>query len=150
VGNKRPQAREVALLVALAGLAISRFRCRALSPGRILTVARVPWIPQLGIEYHLAADGISLVARAADRNCGHGRHSVSPGTSSTAPENSSPSTWLLIGGVYGVFLSFDLLLLFVFYEIAIIPKYFLIAIWGSSPRDAVPAPTPGHCANTQR
>ena len=41
----------------------------------------------------------------------------------------------LIGGVYGVFLSFDLLLLFVFYEIAIIPKYFLIAIWGSTRRE---------------
>jgi NADH-quinone oxidoreductase subunit M len=40
----------------------------------------------------------------------------------------------LIGGVYGVFLSFDLLLLFVFYEIAIVPKYFLIAIWGSTRR----------------
>ena len=38
----------------------------------------------------------------------------------------------LIGGVYGVFLSFDLFLLFVFYELAIIPKYFLIAIWGST------------------
>jgi NADH-quinone oxidoreductase subunit M len=41
----------------------------------------------------------------------------------------------LIGGVYGVFLSFDLFLLFVFYEIAIIPKYFLIAIWGSTNRE---------------
>ena len=41
----------------------------------------------------------------------------------------------LIGGVYGVFLSADLFLLFVFYEIAIIPKYFLIAIWGSTRRE---------------
>jgi NADH-quinone oxidoreductase subunit M len=41
----------------------------------------------------------------------------------------------LIGGVFGVFLSFDLFLLFVFYEIAIIPKYFLIAIWGSTRRE---------------
>ena len=41
----------------------------------------------------------------------------------------------LIGGVYGVFLSFDLFLLFVFYELAIIPKYFLIAIWGSTQRE---------------
>ena len=41
----------------------------------------------------------------------------------------------LIGGVYGVFLSFDLFLLFVFYEIAIIPKYFLIAVWGSTRRE---------------
>ena len=41
----------------------------------------------------------------------------------------------LIGGVYGVFLSFDLFLLFVFYEIAIVPKYFLIAIWGSTRKE---------------
>ena len=42
---------------------------------------------------------------------------------------------LLIGAVYGVFLSYDLFLLFVFYEIVIIPKYFLIAIWGSTRRE---------------
>src|SRR5665213_2734399 len=42
---------------------------------------------------------------------------------------------LLIGSVYGVFLSFDLFLLFVFYEIVIIPKYFLIAIWGSTRKE---------------
>src|SRR5439155_20823658 len=41
----------------------------------------------------------------------------------------------LIGGVYGVFLSFDVFLLFVFYEVAIIPKYFIIAIWGSPRRE---------------
>jgi NADH-quinone oxidoreductase subunit M len=41
----------------------------------------------------------------------------------------------LIGGVYGVFLSFDLLLLFVFYELTIIPKYFLIARWGSTRKE---------------
>jgi NADH-quinone oxidoreductase subunit M len=37
--------------------------------------------------------------------------------------------------VYGVFLSFDAFLLFVFYEIAIIPKYFIIAIWGSTRKE---------------
>src|SRR5213076_2030087 len=41
----------------------------------------------------------------------------------------------LIGGVYGVFLSFDLFLIFVFYELAIVPKYFIIAIWGSTRRE---------------
>jgi len=40
----------------------------------------------------------------------------------------------LIGAVYGVFLSLDLFLLFVFYEIAVVPKYFLIAIWGGARR----------------
>jgi len=37
--------------------------------------------------------------------------------------------------VYGVFLSFDVLLLFVFYELTIIPKYFLIARWGSTRKE---------------
>ena len=41
----------------------------------------------------------------------------------------------LVAGVYGVFLSADALLFFAFYEIAIVPKYFLIAIWGSTNRE---------------
>src|SRR5438128_11445394 len=45
--------------------------------------------------------------------------------------------WLLlvIGGSYGVFLSADLFLLFAFYELVIFPKYFLIAIWGSTNKE---------------
>jgi NADH-quinone oxidoreductase subunit M len=42
---------------------------------------------------------------------------------------------MLIAGVYGVFLSFDLFQFFAFYELAIVPKYFLIAIWGSTRRE---------------
>ncbi|MGM3243107.1 proton-conducting transporter transmembrane domain-containing protein, partial [Bacillus cereus group sp. Bc237] len=41
----------------------------------------------------------------------------------------------LIGGVYGVFLSADAFLFFIFYEIAIVPKYLLIARWGSTRRE---------------
>src|SRR5436305_1872058 len=45
--------------------------------------------------------------------------------------------WLLlvVGGCYGVFLSADLFLLFAFYELVIIPKYFLIAIFGSTNKE---------------
>src|SRR4029078_7006253 len=45
--------------------------------------------------------------------------------------------WLLlvVAGSYGVFLSAALFLLFVFYELVIIPKYFLIAIWGSTNKE---------------
>ena len=150
MGNKRPQtARVIALLTALAGLAIAISAVVQYRPGEILTVARLPWIPQLGIEYHLAADGISLVLV------------LLTGIAATAGilfswniERRTGEFFAfylaLIGGVYGVFLSFDLLLLFVFYEIAIIPKYFLIAIWGSSPRATLPRATPGPCANTRQ
>jgi NADH-quinone oxidoreductase subunit M len=45
--------------------------------------------------------------------------------------------WLLlvVAGSYGVFLSADLFLLFLFYELVIVPKYFLIAIWGSTNKE---------------
>ena len=41
----------------------------------------------------------------------------------------------MVGGSYGVFLSADLFLLFVFYELVIVPKYFLIAILGSTNKE---------------
>ena len=88
----------------------------------------------LGIEYHLAADGISLVLVLLT-----GIVAIAGILFSWNIEHRTKEFFafylVLIGGVYGVFLSFDLFLLFVFYEIAIIPKYFLIAIWGSTRRE---------------
>ena len=95
------------------------------------TISESPWIPSLGIQYHLAADGISLTLVLLT-----GIAAVAGVLFSWNIEHRAKEFFAfylaLIGGVYGVFLSFDLFLLFVFYEIAIIPKYFLIAIWGST------------------
>ena len=92
------------------------------------------WIPQLGIHYLLAADGISLVMVLLT-----GLASVAGILFSWNVEHRPREFFsfylALIAGVYGVFLSFDLFLLFVFYELAIIPKYFLVAIWGSTNRE---------------
>ena len=93
-----------------------------------------PWVPTMGIHYLLAADGISRVLVLLT-----GLAAVAGVLFSWNIElrtNEFFAFFLaLIGGVYGVFLSFDLFLLFVFYEIAIVPKYFLIAIWGSTRRE---------------
>src|SRR3990170_2652462 len=40
--------------------------------------------------------------------------------------------FLLVAGVFGVFLSLDLFFLFFFYELAVLPMYLLIAVWGAS------------------
>ena len=125
-------ARGLALLTAGLGLmaAISGLA----EGGELRTLTRVSWIPGLGIEYHLAADGISVAL------------ALLTGIAAIAGvlfswnvdwrEREFFALYLtLIGAVYGVFLSFDLFLLFVFYELAIIPKYFLIAIWGSTNRE---------------
>ncbi len=88
----------------------------------------------MGIRYTLAADGISLVLVLLT-----GLAAVAGVLFSWNIDlrtNEFFAFYLaLIGGVYGVFLSYDLFLLFVFYEIAIVPKYFLISIWGSTRRE---------------
>ena len=99
-----------------------------------MDVVNVSWIADLGIHYHLAADGVSLTLVLLT-----GIAAVAGVLFSWNVERRTREFFALylalIGGVYGVFLSFDLFLLFVFYEIAIIPKYFLIAVWGSTRRE---------------
>src|SRR5438105_13316572 len=86
------------------------------------------------MNYHLAVDGISLTLALVT-----GITAVSAVLFSWDVEHRSNEFffWLLlvVGGSYGVFLSADLFLLFVFYELVIVPKYFLIAIWGSTNKE---------------
>jgi NADH-quinone oxidoreductase subunit M len=133
--KSRPAAaRILALLTAIAGAAIAITAFLQHRTGEIFTITRVPWIPTLGIEYHLAADGISLTLVLLT-----GIVAITGILFSWNIEHRTREFFafylLLIGSVYGVFLSFDLFLLFVFYEIVIIPKYFLIAIWGSTRKE---------------
>jgi NADH-quinone oxidoreductase subunit M len=127
-------ARWSALAVAVTGfaIAIAGFAAGA-GQGRV-TLVDLPWVASMGIRFTLAADGISRVLVLLT-----GLAAVSGVLFSWNIEvrtNEFFAFFLaLIGGVYGVFLSFDLFLLFVFYEIAIVPKYFLIAIWGSTRRE---------------
>jgi NADH-quinone oxidoreductase subunit M len=127
-------ARILALLTAVAGFALALTAFVQHRSGEMLTVTRVPWIPSLGIEYHLAADGISLTLILLT-----GIVAVTGILFSWDIDHRTKEFFafylVLIGAVYGVFLSYDLFLLFVFYEIVIIPKYFLIAIWGSTRRE---------------
>jgi NADH-quinone oxidoreductase subunit M len=127
-------ARKVALVTALAGLALGIAAFTQFKAGEIVTISKTPWVPSLGIEYHLAADGISLTLVLLT-----GLAAVAGILFSWNIEHRAKEFFAfylaLIGGVYGVFLSFDLFLLFVFYEIAIVPKYFIIAIWGSTRRE---------------
>jgi NADH-quinone oxidoreductase subunit M len=132
--GKPDVARWWALAVAAAGLAlgIAGF-ASGMGEGRVVLVDAL-WVPSMGIHYLLAADGISRVLVLLT-----GIAAVAGVLFSWNIDlrtNQFFAFYLaLIGGVYGVFLSGDLFLLFVFYEIAIVPKYFLIAIWGSTRRE---------------
>jgi NADH-quinone oxidoreductase subunit M len=127
-------ARWFALAIALSGLALAVGGFIAGAGQGRTVIADAAWVPTMGIRYLLAADGISRVLVLLT-----GLAAVAGVLFSWNIELRSNEFFAfflsLIGGVYGVFLSFDLFLLFVFYEIAIVPKYFLIAIWGSTRRE---------------
>src|SRR5205085_5835741 len=132
----RAFSRWIALLTTTATFAISlaTFLCHDLDLAHFTTIVRVPWVPALGMNYYLAVDGISLTLVLV--------------TSITAVSavlfswdvdlrQNEFFFWLLlvVAGSFGVFLSADLFLFFVFYELVIVPKYFLIAIFGSTNKE---------------
>ena len=91
----------------------------------------LPLVPPLGINYQLGADGMSLLMVLLTSII------IFAGVfaSWTVKERSQEFYALLlvlVTGVYGVFVSLDLFVLFLFYEIAVLPMYLLIGIWGSS------------------
>src|SRR5205814_1522305 len=95
---------------------------------------RAPWVPALGMNYHLAVDGISLTLVLVTLITAVSSVLFSWDIDQRVNEFFF---WLLlvVGSSFGVFLSADLFLLFVFYELVIVPKYFLIAIWGSTNKE---------------
>ena len=131
-------ARVFALLIALSGLAVAIAGFVSAGAQGTITITDLVWVPAMGIHYTLAADGISrvLVLLTGLAAVAGILFSWTIGEKGSDRANEFFAFFLaLIGGVYGVFLSVDLFLLFVFYEIAIVPKYFLIAIWGSTRRE---------------
>ncbi len=135
--ERKTLARVVALVAAAAGFAgaLGAFFLydRGANAEAFQFVIDREWIPALGIGFHLAADGISLVLLLLT-----GLIAIT-GVLFSWNVDQSPKQFLalfliIIGGAYGVFLSFDLFLLLVFYEIVILPKYLLIAGWGSTNR----------------
>jgi NADH-quinone oxidoreductase subunit M len=90
-----------------------------------------PLVPDLGISYLFAVDGMSALM------CLLTSIIIFAGVfaSWTVKERSQEFYALLlvlVTGVYGVFVSLDLFVFFLFYEIAVLPMYLLIGIWGSS------------------
>src|SRR6059058_6181881 len=133
----RTFARWSALLTTIAGLVlglIALVRTPIADLAHFSTIVRAPWVPALGMNYHLAVDGISLTMVLVT-----GIVAVTTVLFSWDVEHRQNEFffWLLlvVVGSYGVFLSADLFLLFVFYELVIVPKYFLIAIWGSTNKE---------------
>lgn len=93
---------------------------------------QLAWIPQFGISLHLGLDGLSLALIILTGFLGV----LSVACSWTEVTRHSGFfhmnlLWIL-SGVIGVFLALDLFLFFMFWELMLVPMYFLIALWGHS------------------
>ncbi|MDP6687518.1 MAG: NADH-quinone oxidoreductase subunit M [Acidobacteriota bacterium] len=97
-------------------------------------VTKVSWIPQLGIEYFIGIDGISLLLVILTTGLGF----IAVLSSWTYIQERLKEYYaillLLQTGILGVFVSFDFFLFYVFWEVMLVPMYFLIGIWGDKNR----------------
>lgn len=96
------------------------------------------WLPALGISLYFGVDGMSaplvlltgvVVFTGVLISWGDFSEHVSAGIQDR-PREFFAFLFILASGVFGVFVSLDLFMLFFFYEIAVFPMYLLIAIWG--------------------
>lgn len=95
---------------------------------------RIPWVPSLGIGYHVGVDGISLsLVLLTSLVITFGV--FASWTQKTRTKEFLALLLLLVSGVFGVFVSRDLFFLFLFYEIAVLPMYLLIGVWGTSSKE---------------
>lgn len=93
---------------------------------------RVPWIPRFGIDIHLALDGLSLVLISLTGLLGMLAVICSWKEISQRIGFFHLNLLFILAGVVGVFLAIDLFLFFFFWEMMLVPMYFLIALWGHS------------------
>jgi NADH-quinone oxidoreductase subunit M len=100
----------------------------------MLFTASHMWFPSLNIGYNIGVDGIAVAMIALT-----GIIIFTGVFASWAMDYLSKeffiSLILLSAGVFGFFISLDLFTMFLFYEVAVIPMYLLIGIWGSGPKE---------------
>jgi NADH-quinone oxidoreductase subunit M len=135
LGNPRV-ARSVALafsLVALACAAVLWARFDSNASGTMQFVEQHPWIPSFGAEYHVGVDGLGLlmVLLAA---------LVTPIAILASWRNEEnvaayyAMMLLLQAGLFGTFTALNFFHWFIFWELSLIPAFFLIKLWGGPQR----------------
>lgn len=123
-------------ITALAGFAVTLPLLLSFQRGQTgyQFVERAPWIPSIGADYYLGVDGISLLLVMLTAVIGV----VAVLCSWNVVEKREKSYYAMLllqqTGTLGVFLSLDFILFYVFWEVVLVPMYFLIGVWGGTRR----------------
>ena len=133
-GSRKGMARRIAFVTALIALAISFLVWLNLgTTGNMHFVEHSAWVPALGIEYRLGVDGlgglmlllsaiVTLMAIAASRRV------------TTQPGLYFALMLVLESGLFGAFTALNFFHWFLFWELSLIPAFFLIKLWGGARR----------------
>src|SRR5215218_3614005 len=135
LGNEG-SARRTALAVTLAELVISLGLWWVFDPSTsgMQLVSSTPWISRWGISYRVGIDGISLFMVLLTTLM-MPLSVLASWSSITRRERGFYALMLtLLTGLVGVFIALDLFVFYVFFEIMLIPMYFIIGIWGGANR----------------
>ena len=97
-------------------------------------VERAPWVPDWGISYHIGVDGLSLWLVILATFLTPLALLGSWSSIGSRVREFVVFMLLLEAGMIGVFLALDLFLFYVFWEVMLIPMYFLIGVWGHERR----------------
>ncbi|MBY5161024.1 complex I subunit 4 family protein [Salsipaludibacter albus] len=105
--------------------------------GELQFETTVTWIEAIGARYHLGIDGISLPLFALTSLL---TFLCAIYTTKIIPKPGKPKAFLALMmllqvGMAGTFLAFDLVLFFVFWEVVLVPMYFMIGMWGGPRRE---------------
>jgi len=133
--NQKPSIKAAAFLISLITFALTVVLFLGFDSGAtgFQFQERYAWLPDLGVFYHIGIDGISLwlVMLTALVSV------LAVGFSFTVQERAKEFmifTLLLETAILGVFCALDLILFYVFFELTLVPMYFMIVIWGGEKR----------------
>jgi NADH-quinone oxidoreductase subunit M len=137
--ERKENARMLGLAAMIIGLILAAYTYVAYyqnlpAPGAswrdsLMFVEERSWIPGIGINYILGVDGLSVTLVLLTAIVGLGGVLISWGVEDR-PREFFAFFMLLVAGVHGVFVAVDGFLLFFFYELAVLPMYVMIVIWG--------------------
>ncbi len=138
--QRKNEARAVALAAAIFALILSAWVFFTYDQGTAgyQFTERYDWLPALGISLYFGVDGMStplvlltgvVMFTGVLISWGDDNKHVMAGIQDR-PREFFAFLFILAWGVFGVFVSLDLFMLFFFYEIAVFPMYLLIVIWG--------------------
>ena len=129
------KARWIALGTALLdlGLALALLSRFDAAEAGFQLVEQAEWIPTLNIQYLVGVDGISVLFPPLTVLLFIGVILSSWNSARTMPRLYFSLLLMLESATLGIFCSLDLMLFFLFWELTLIPLYFLVSLWGIGP-----------------